>query len=164
MVSVSGIEDPDETIVVEAGITAQGAEHLGDDLYLTPFILMGIDENPFKLEQRTFPVDYSHAFTRTYTAQITLPDGYVPEELPDPVQLTIPGQGATYLRVYSFDNGALLVRARLQGNQVVFEPDLYPALRQLYDEIVAAETEAVVLVPGAEPGNAVMSEAAIEEH
>src|SRR5690606_26592922 len=146
---VRGVEDPRETIAVTADLAAQAAARTGDELYLTPFLLMGIDENPFTLEDRTFPVDYGYTFKRTYTANIALPEGYVPEELPEPVRLALPQRAATYCRGCSFENGTLPVRAELEINRAVFGPNIYQALRRLYNQIVGAETEALVLVPGA---------------
>ncbi len=150
VVEVSGTDDPAEPLGIEATFVAPPAEVVGDEMYLTPFIAMQMEENPFERETRTFPVDFAYPFTRTYVAAITLPEGWEAVDLPEPVQMTIPSRAVTYQRLMSSENGQLQVRAVLSVGLARVEPAEYPSLRDLYDEIVAAETEAVVIARLAE--------------
>ena len=114
--------------------------------------MMQMDENPFERPTRSFPVDFAFPFTRTYVASITLPEGYQATELPAPMRMTTPSRSVSYSRVVGSEPGRLLVRAVLSVGQSQVSAQEYPALRQLYQEIVAAEAEAVVLVRTGEPG------------
>ena len=145
-VEVDGLADPGAPLAVTASFVAPAAESVGDELYLSPFVLMKLDENPFQSATRTFPVDFAYPFTRTYVASITLPEGYVAEEVPAPTRRTIPGQAVTYTRMIAVEGDKLMVRTVLTVNKARVEVEEYPALRGLYAEVVAAEAEAVVLV------------------
>lgn len=156
---VAGVDDVTEPIEVTAELTAQAATSVGETLYLTPFVLMGLDENPFTLQNRTFPVDYAYPFTRVYAADVTLPAGAVTEDLPAPIQISTPDGGAQYGRSITRIGDNLQVQARLQIRKTVFESGEYAALREFYDGIVAAETEVVAVglvaagAPTAEAGD-----------
>ena len=150
-VSIEGLDDADQPLLVEATFEASAGEAIAGDLYLTPFVLMQLDENPFERPSRAFPVDFAYPFERTYVASITLPEGYTPDELPAPMRVTMPSRAVSYMRVVANEQGRLLVRAVLKVDQAQIQPAEYPALRQLYDEIVAAEAEAIILVRSATP-------------
>ena len=145
-VEVTGLDDPAAPLGMDGLFVAPAGEAVGDEIYLTPFVLMQMDENPFQRPTRTFPVDFAYPFSRTYVASVELPEGFVPEEVPAPLRMTLPGRAVSYTRVMSVDLGRLTVRADLTVSQARIEAEEYPALRQLYDEIVAAEAEALVLV------------------
>ena len=142
-VSVSG--EVGEPFMVEATFRAPLAEVVGDEMYVVPYVAMQMDENPFERETREFPVDYAYPRTRTYVADITLPEGWAAIDLPDPMQLSIPSGKVSYLRFIGERPGGVQVRAVLNIIGAQVEPDEYPSLRRLYDEIVAAESEALVI-------------------
>ena len=151
VVSVEGEGDPYAPLVMNATFTAaSAAEVVGDEIYLTPFLVTQLDENPFERPTRTFPVDFAYPSSRTYVADIALPAGYDVEAAPPPLALTIPSRAVSYTRAVMAHPGRLVVRAVLTVAQAQVEPEEYAALRALYDEVVAAETEAIVLTRSAE--------------
>ncbi len=145
-VAVTDLDDVDAPLAMSATFEAGAGERIGDELYVTPFVLMQLDENPFERPTRAFPVDFAYPFSRTYIASLALPEGYVPAEAVPPLKLTIPSRAVSYTRILGIEDGTLTVRAVLSVNQAQVDPSEYPALRRLYQEIVAAEAEAVVLV------------------
>ena len=151
-VEVQNLDDVAAPLSLTATFLASGGEAIGDELYLTPFVMMQMDENPFERPTRSFPVDFAFPFTRTYVAYITLPEGYEATELPEPMRMTTPSRSVSYIRMMASEPGRLMVRAVLSVGQSQVSAQEYPALRRLYQEIVAAEAEAVVLVRTGEPG------------
>ena len=151
-VSVSG--EVGEPLSVEARFSAPGAEVVGDEMYLVPFVAMQLDENPFQRETRAFPVDYAYPSTRTYVADIDLPEGWEAIDLPDPVQLVLPSRRLSYQRVVGARPGGVQLRAVLTIRGAQIEPDEYQALRELYDEVVAIESEALVIARTGTPSPA----------
>ncbi|WP_412060920.1 DUF3857 domain-containing protein [Rubrivirga sp. IMCC45206] len=151
-VVVTGIDSVDASLDLTASLTTAAAEVVGDEMYLTPFVVMQLEENPFQRETRTFPVDFAYPFKRTYVADIAIPDGWEAVDLPETVSLAIPSRKVRYQRFVSAAPGGVSVRTVLMVTESQVEADEYPALRELYDEIVATEAEALVLVRTGEPG------------
>ena len=152
-VTVDGLDDVEANVSVRAALRVAAAEAVGDELYLTPVQALRLDENPFQRATRAYPVDFAFPSSRSYIALINVPEGYAPEALPADVQLTLPGGAVTYRRLAAFQSGTLQVRTTLTVAAASVPTEAYPALRTLYDEIVAAESEAIVLVRSAD-GNA----------
>ncbi|MEP0548139.1 MAG: DUF3857 and transglutaminase domain-containing protein [Rhodothermales bacterium] len=145
-VTVSGQDDDTQPLVTELAFTVPGyGQAVGDLMLVNPLLLMRTDENPFKLPSRSYPVDFGYPFKATYEAEITMPEGYVVDEVPPAALLLLPVRAGGYERTVKVEDGVLHVEAETQFNRAVFEPNLYDGLKSFYDKSVAADAETVVL-------------------
>ena len=143
------ITDKDETsrpmeTTVEVSIPGF-AQSAGELIYLNPILLDRFTENPLKLKERSFPVDFGYPSDYNYVLDLKLPEGYTVQEKPGNRQSSIPGGGIQYRRVLQDEGGKLAMNVRFSRTKAVFEPSSYGNLRALYDQMVAAEAEIVVL-------------------
>ena len=150
-VTVEGLDDAEADVAVHAPFTAQAATAAAGELYLTPLVVGRMEANPFQSATRTFPVDFAYPSTRDVSVRITLPPGYVPEEVPGSVRLGLGSGAVTYTRLAALSGDALRIRTTLTTAATAVQPEEYAELRALYDEIVALEGEVVVLVPADPP-------------
>ncbi len=116
-----------------------------DALYLNPFLLLRQEENPFKLENRAYPVDYGSAFERTYMSKITIPDGYVIDELPPSKILMLPANAGKYTYSMVQSGKVITLTSILQINQSIFPQNEYGGLREFYNQVVAKQAEQIVM-------------------
>ena len=70
-------------------------ESTGNLLMVHPLLLEQLTENPFKLDDRKFPVDYSFNINKTYVAQFEIPQGYQIETLPKALSMALPNKDAS---------------------------------------------------------------------
>lgn len=116
-----------------------------DILYIDPFISGKMEENVFKLEERAYPVDFGSPFERTYLVKVTIPDGYEVEELPESKLFMLPDKGARYVYSANRIGNAINITSTLQVNKSIFAQTEYPNLREFYNQIVAKQSEMIVL-------------------
>jgi hypothetical protein len=124
------------------------SEHIteaGNMIYLSPFILAKAEENPFKQETRNYPVDFGHSFDQMYLAKITIPDGYVIDELPKAKLFALPENAAKYSYNVSQTGNTLNITSSLNINKSLFTQLEYPNLREFYNLMVAKQAEQIVL-------------------
>ncbi len=117
----------------------------GDVMYFNPMIIGGITKNPFKIEDRFFPVDYNYPFQRVVTMNVSLPQGWIVEELPKPIMYRLPDNGAEFQRILQAGSGAIMMRYILKVNKPRFMPEEYEALRNMYEQLVQTLAENIVL-------------------
>ncbi len=117
----------------------------GDQIYLNPLFLYRIEENPFKLENREYPVDFGSPFERVYMCRIKIPDGYQVDELPQPKMLALPENAGRYSYSVTQAGNILNVISNFQINRSIFSQLEYPNLREFYNQVVAKQDEQVVL-------------------
>lgn len=114
-------------------------------IYYNPFIIAREDENPFKTEKREYPVDFGNTFEQFYQARITIPEGYVVEELPQPKVMMMPENAAKYTYSLTQQGNAINFTSSLAINRAMFTQDQYPNLREFYNQVIAKQAEQIVL-------------------
>jgi hypothetical protein len=124
------------------------SEHVslaGDVMYVNPFIAMQLQENPFKLENREYPVDYASNQESTYLCKLTLPEGFAVDELPQSKIFMLPGGAAKYMFNCSQVGNTINISSTFQINKSMFLQNEYPDLREFYNQVVAKQAEQIVL-------------------
>lgn len=145
-VAITGQDEHEAPLVTTVSFTVPAyAQAVGDLVLVNPLVTMRTDENPFKLRERTYPVDFAYPFASSYEAVIDLPDGVEADEVPGDALLLLPVRGGGYERTVTVEDGALRVAAQMQINRPVFEANLYAGLKRFFDRSVAADEETVVL-------------------
>ncbi len=125
--------------------TAEYAQVAGDNIYLNPIFFHRQNENPLKLPQRTFPVDYAYGRKTNYALDLTLPEGYGVQALPADVSLALQKNGGVFRRHMEVNENRLHVEYLFAINRTRFDYSEYESLQGLYDRIVAAQAEQIVL-------------------
>lgn len=114
-------------------------------LYFNPVLLTRIEDNPFKLEAREYPVDYSSPFERIYMGRISIPEGYLVDELPQTKVLALPANAGRFTYSVTQAGNLLNVVCNFQINKSIFTQAEYPNLREFYNQVVAKQSEQIVL-------------------
>ncbi|NUO03216.1 MAG: DUF3857 domain-containing protein [Saprospiraceae bacterium] len=117
----------------------------GDLLYLSPVINPLFTENPFKVEDRKFPVDIPYIFSDKFVLQLELPEGFVLEEAPEPIKASLPNNGGTFQYTLSQNGNKLNLVTEVKISQQRFEPDTYPGLRHFFNLLLEKQQNPVVL-------------------
>ncbi|MDX9852852.1 MAG: hypothetical protein RBS81_03585 [Tenuifilaceae bacterium] len=117
----------------------------GNIMYLSPFVGVGINSNPFKLLERKFPVNFGFPFEESYVIRLTLPEGYQVESMPQSISMSIPdGKGRFVFSASTLGNTIVLV-GKVQINRDLFISDDYLVLKQFFEQIVSKSNEKIVL-------------------
>ncbi len=121
------------------------AQAAGPVIYINPIVYGRQEENPYKLEKRDYPVDYGAPFDRVFIGKFTLPEGYAVEELPKPKILMLPEGGGKYVYNVTVIGNTISVVSQFMINKSSFSTDEYPTLKEFYTQVVAKQSEQVVL-------------------
>lgn len=117
----------------------------GDLIYLNPFIAKKAEKNPFKLEERKYPVDIPYPFSSTYILNLTMPEGYGVDEIPEDMVLALPKNGGKFIYSIKPVGNILQITSKMEINQTMFLPDEYLYLKAFYNQVVAKQSEQIVL-------------------
>jgi len=123
------------------------AERVNDLIMVYPFMFERQTENPFKIEDRKYPVDFPYLKNENMVVKITIPEGFAISESPKPISINMPENSAVAKINYSSSGNILLVTYRLQINKLTFTKDEYPMLKELYSQIIKAQAQPIVLKP-----------------
>ncbi|RTQ50651.1 DUF3857 domain-containing protein [Hymenobacter gummosus] len=114
-------------------------------IYLNVMHALNEATNPFLQPERRFPVDFGSRREETSMVTVTLPAGYVVEELPKNAVVELPEGGGRFLFSITPVGNTLQITSRMTLNRSLFLADEYPHLRQFYTLMLAKQAEKIVL-------------------
>jgi Domain of Unknown Function with PDB structure (DUF3858)/Domain of Unknown Function with PDB structure (DUF3857) len=116
-----------------------------DIIYLDPMAGEGYKENPFKSQQRSYPVEMPYTIDETYILTFEVPEGYSVEELPKQlaVKLNEQGDGRFEYRITQSGN-VISLRSQIKLNRTYFKPEEYNQLREFFNLVVKKHNEQIV--------------------
>jgi len=117
----------------------------GDLLFINPIIINRLEINPFKLEKREYPVDYSFPQSTTYMTTITIPEGYKIENLPENKKILLPEKNASFLYSIQLTGNGITVISKFDINKVTFLPEEYLDLKEFYNQVIDAMSKQIIL-------------------
>jgi hypothetical protein len=123
------------------------AQQVNDLILISPLLIEQVTENPFKTDNRQFPVDFGYGQDKMVSVKIKIPEGYTVSELPKPMKVALPNGAGNAQVITQVANNELNVLYRLQIKKAVFSPDEYSYLQELYNQIIKKHSESVILKP-----------------
>jgi hypothetical protein len=110
-----------------------------DNFLFNPFFMDQWRRNPFKSQERSYPVDFGAPLEETMVVNLEYPEEYEITEIPAKVGLVLPDAGGRYM--YSVQNvgHTLTMNSSFTINKTVFSSLEYHYLRELYDRVVAVQ-------------------------
>lgn len=119
---------------------------VGDKIYLEALLFGKMDENPFKLEQRVYPVDFTTPLERRQIMQVKIPDGYTVEQLPQPVKMSTPENGAGFsMQAMQQENNIVQIVYKFAINKPVFYQPEYDVLKEFFNQLVKKQADMLIL-------------------
>ncbi|MDN3493999.1 DUF3857 domain-containing protein [Winogradskyella bathintestinalis] len=120
-------------------------EFIGNKIYLNPFILKFFDENPFKLQERTYPIDFGYKDSYSYSMKINL-DNLVASELPESVTFTLPNNAGRLLFNIKLVDNDLLIFFKAYFHQSIYNPNYYPYLKEFMNKVVELQNNTLIVL------------------
>jgi len=126
-------------------IINNGASDIDGELYITPVLFEQVKENPFKVSERKYPIDFGYCHDKTIIANFIIPQGYTVGNLPANVSLKLAGNAASFSCKTGVQDDKISVVMKLNINKSIILQTQYVELREFYNQIIAKEAEPIVL-------------------
>jgi len=115
-------------------------------LYLSPLLELVSEQNPFRHDNRLFPVDFGAAQDEITMVTLTLPEGYELAEMPKASVVDLPNDGGRFVySVTATTPGKVQLTSRLNLRKSVYGADEYVHLREFYRLMLAKQGEKLVI-------------------
>ncbi|MCB2408541.1 DUF3857 domain-containing protein [Hymenobacter lucidus] len=133
-------------LALDYEFSSPGADTPVGTIYFSPMRQFSGDKNPFRHEERRFPVDFGAQTDETVMMTITLPAGYQAEELPKPAIVDLPDNGGRFsYTVVDNGQGTLQIASRMSLRKPIYMAEEYAYLREFYNRMLAKQAEQIVL-------------------
>ncbi|MCK5677432.1 MAG: transglutaminase, partial [Flavobacteriaceae bacterium] len=124
------------------------ADIIGDKIYISPLLFLTTNENPFKLKERLYPIDYGSAWKNDYKISIQIPEGFKVESKPEDISLMLPNNMGSYILKTKIENNKINVTSQTKINIAIIGSNHYKVLKELYKQAIDRQLEKIVLVQG----------------
>ena len=129
-----------ETIIFEKQATVND-----NFIYLNPLVFLHTEKNPFTQTERKLPVEYPNAEQITLSVNLTIPEGYAVDELPEALQIkTEDGQGMCRYNI-AVQGNKLTINYIFNSSKLLYLPTEYAGLHHFWKVIAEKNNETVVL-------------------
>ncbi len=140
------LDKPNDPFRETINCTMTGSEQSNADLiYFKPTLKSGWEVNPFKLETRTYPVEFPYPTNDQYILTLNIPEGYKVEELPKSINLVLPPEDARFTYSISNEDKTIKMAIKIQINKTAFAASEYVSLKNFFNQIAAKLEEMIVL-------------------
>lgn len=118
---------------------------VSDKIYFNPFIFKTFETNPFKLQERNYPVDFGYIQQFRNNISIIFDDSFQIDKIPESITYTLPDNGGSYTYVIEKKDHKVQIRSDLKFEKKVYQPDEYELLKSLMNHMIKKENSNVVL-------------------
>ncbi|MBB4077639.1 hypothetical protein GGR28_000240 [Lewinella aquimaris] len=117
-----------------------------DYLYIQPILLPLLDAELDDVQERLYPIDFPYPWREQYITNVTVPEGYAVEELPESIRLRSEdgGMEATYTAVAKPDR-TITINFSVDLDRTVYQAADYATLRAMYRRIIELQEASIVL-------------------
>lgn len=120
-------------------------EQINGKIYLKPLLFLGLKENPFKADERTYPIFLDYPYETTETINIMIPDGYQVESMPDNFVSQLNSGAGSFTFVTTRNGNFVRIQSVVNFKNTVYTPLDYAALKGFFDYVVEKQTESIVI-------------------
>ncbi len=143
--TVSTVKKNDTNFKEQLNISYE-PEFIGQKIYFNPFIFKFFEENPFKLQERNYPIDFGYKDIYQYSMEIDLKDQLKVAEIPEPISLALPNKTGTLLFSITERDGKLTVYLKIKFDKAIYGAEYYEALKQFMNKVVEIQNNTVVVL------------------
>ena len=116
----------------------------GDKIYFNPIVFADEKTNYFIKPDRVLPVEFPAAQTTTITSVVTLPEGYVVEEMPKPETVQLPGYLAVTITFEMQENNLVTKYQSIVDNTFIPATE-YANLQEFWNKVLKINSMMVCL-------------------
>lgn len=142
---ITNVDSVENALVQEYEIELNVGNTENTANYFNPFFINPIRSNPFKLNQRNYPVDLGAASEERIAISISLPEKFQIKEQPKDISLALPNQGGRYILQTSLTDHNLTLSQQLLFSKAIYSPEEYHYLKEFYNRIIQTQKSDILL-------------------
>ncbi|MFY0630497.1 MAG: DUF3857 domain-containing protein [Flavobacteriaceae bacterium] len=110
-----------------------------ENLRIFPFFDERIKENPFKLKERNYPVDFGEVFKYSYSLNLKIPEKYSIKSVPENSSFSLPGRAGLFMLKVQQKENEVNIFMRYSINKKRYNTAEYQKLKEFFNQIIKAQ-------------------------
>jgi hypothetical protein len=113
------------------------------DLYFRPFLNKAPTVNPFKSNERAYPVDFNYSQKKQFSTTVSIPDGFETQTIPEAVSFSNNLVEFNYQVFTSPSKDKITAVSHYELKKAVYQPDEFKLLKSYLDQITSTYNKQV---------------------
>jgi hypothetical protein len=137
---INNLDSLDMPLVEKFDVEIKKYDDLNKDrLIFNPYITDHITRNPYRLQERNYPIDRGMPLTERFTLVVRLPENYTVDTPPQNIAIGLPNKGGMFQTFFQADENTFTFSHIVQFNKSVYSSEEYPYLKELFNKIILSE-------------------------
>lgn len=143
---INNLLQPDQALMESMDVIIEdNVEEAGNLAYFAPLLFERTKENPFKIEERKYPVDFAYPSEEHYRITIQFPQGYHMDKMPKSEKFILPDETASFTFIFAAEENRISLYSKIITKKSVYTAEEYHDLKELFKNVVAKQAEQIVL-------------------
>jgi len=121
-------------------------EAIGNSVYLNPILFEFFEENPFKLKERSYPIDFGYKDTFIYKIKVNIDESYNIVEIPETINLALPNKEAALIFASQKKDNQVSLYFKLSFNKPLYQPHYYDALKKIMSAMINVQNNSLIVL------------------
>jgi hypothetical protein len=126
-------------------IHSNQVERIDGKLFFKPLLFYALDQNPFKTNNRTYPIDFIFPTNDSYTFTYSIPEGYDVENIPANISISMVDNISNFKFLAGKVGNKIQIVCNFNRNETFVSPDYYEDLKTFYNQVYIKMNEKIVL-------------------
>lgn len=136
----------EQTLKEKYSVTYEPELVSGKTIIYPFFLISNFKENPFKLENRNFDIDFGYPFEETNITSIQLSKNYSVINLPKSRMFKLPNEAGECSIIYNVDKNKINLKYQLKLKKSYISSEVYLILKDFFSEIVKVLNNEPILI------------------
>lgn len=134
---VNNLDNIDQTLEETYEVEIAAFDSLSfDRIYFNPFLMNKMNDNPFKLVERTYPVDLGAPESTRIIINLSIPENYEMTGKPRDIAIALPNSGGRFINKTEIIGDQIQFSQIMELEKSIYQPEEYPALKELFNQII----------------------------
>ncbi|HEX9826843.1 MAG TPA: DUF3857 domain-containing protein [Flavobacteriaceae bacterium] len=121
-------------------------DNIGGNLYINPFLFKFFTENPFKLQERTYPIDFGYKDAFLCNLKLNYGEDYEVVESPVDVNYPLPNNKGSIILSSKIQDNSVLLYFKFNFNDSLYGPEYYDYLKKYLGKIVDIQKNTLIVL------------------
>ncbi|MFD2568702.1 hypothetical protein [Pseudotenacibaculum haliotis] len=129
----------DKELVEEFDVEFFDDSETYQNIRINPFFDERITQNPLKLKERKYPVDFGIPSRYTYNLSLEIPEKYTVKKIPEDIRFVLPNQGGVFMMKAQQKENKVNIFMRYMFNKRVYSSEEYQSLKEFFNKLIQAQ-------------------------
>ena len=119
---------------------------VGDNLYINPFIFQFFKTNPFKLQERTYPIDFGYKDAYLYSFKLNVNDEFEIVDYPKGLLYRLPNNKGQITLKSLKKNNTISIYLKFDFKETIYNSTYYTSLKNYMSTIIEIQSNSLIVI------------------